>query len=192
LTRASWLPPIAWGLVCAPAGTSADAIIVENFNPTYLLFERAAALQRARSSTRVLVPVSASGPEGMAANPVSKGIAELMARFARMENVEVIPVWEVEPYALNTAYRVRDFLVRERLRSVVVVAPAFRSRRSALVYATVLTPAGIRASCDPLFEGYTPEDWWMSWHGIEVVAEQLLKLQFYRFYVLPRARRSST
>jgi hypothetical protein len=33
--------------------TSSDAIVVENFNPNYLSFERAAALQMARVATRV-------------------------------------------------------------------------------------------------------------------------------------------
>lgn len=186
LTRGYWLPSIARGLVCAPTFASGDALLVENFNPSYLVFESAARLQGPGSSTRILVPVPASASDSSVPNPVSKGIAELMARFARLDNVEIVPVRQREPYALNTAYQVRDFLARERLRSMVVVAPAFRSRRSLLVYGAVLNPVGIQVACVPVFEGHTPEDWATSWHGIEAVSEQFVKLQFYRFYVLRR------
>jgi hypothetical protein len=185
VTRGAWLPWIAGGLVCAPADAAGDAIVVENFDTSYLLFERAAALQRRRPATRVVVPVSASTRDPGAANPVSKAVAELMARFAGLEHVSLVPVRQAEPYALNTAYQVRDFLTRERLGSAVVVTSGFRSRRSALVYGAVLAPAAIRVSCVPVFEGHTPDDWWRSWHGVEVVIEQFAKLQFYRFRVLP-------
>jgi hypothetical protein len=184
LTRGLWLPWIARGLVCEETSASGDAIVVENFDPSYLVFERAAALQRTGSAMRVLVPVASSKEDGAVANPVSRGIAELMARFARLDSPEIVPIREAEPYALNAALQIRDALGGKNVHSVVVVAPAFRSRRSALVYDAVLGPAGIRVSCVPVYEGHTPEDWTTSWHGIEVVTEQFLKLQFYRVHVL--------
>jgi uncharacterized SAM-binding protein YcdF (DUF218 family) len=184
LTRSSWLPWVARDLVCTQELVSADAILVENFDPSYLVFERAAALRRAGASGRVLVPVAASTQDPGVANPVARGIAELMARFARIGDPDIVPIRQVEPYALNAARQVRAFLEREHLRSVIIVTSAFRSKRSALVYRTVLTPVGIRVSCVPVFEAHTAENWTTSWHGIEVVTEQLIKLQFYRFHVL--------
>jgi hypothetical protein len=38
--------------------------------------------------------------------------------------------------------------------------------------------------CDPVFGRVTPERWSDSWHGIQGVAEEFVKLQYYRFYVL--------
>jgi hypothetical protein len=184
LTSRFWLPSIGRSLVCAEAVASSDAIVVENFDPNYLLFERAAALQQAGVSTRVLVPIQASDPHAGLANPVSRGIAELMANLARVQNPETIPIADVEPYTLNAAYQLRDALVKRHLRSVVVVAPGFRSRRSSLVYRAVLSPAGIHVSCLPVFGDRTPENWAASWHGFEVVAEQFIKLQVYRWCVL--------
>ena len=67
----------------------------------------------------------------------------------------------------------------------MVVTPGFRSRRSFLVYSRVLGEAGIATYCEPVFGEATAETWNDSWHGIELVAEQFVKLQFYRFYVLP-------
>src|SRR5262249_33883626 len=82
------------------------------------------------------------------------------------------------------AYQIRDFLTTEHLRSVIVVTPGFRSKRSALVYHAVLDPVGIKVHCVPVFGQMTPAKWAKTWHGIQGVTEQFLKLQYYRFYVL--------
>ena len=65
-----------------------------------------------------------------------------------------------------------------------MVTPGFRSQRSSLVYQAVLAPAGIAVYCVPVFGQKTPANWTETWHGIQEVAEQFLKLQYYRFYVL--------
>lgn len=184
VTRGFWIPSMGRSLVCTDGVASSEAILVENFDPNYRLFERAAALQRAGLSTRVLVPTQALWGDSKLANPVSRGIAELMGRLARVQNLEVIPVVETEPFTLNAAYQIRDFLSKEHVRSVVVVTSAFRSRRSSSVYRAVLGPAGIQVYCLPVFGEHTPENWATTWHGMEVVIEQFIKLQFYRFYVL--------
>jgi hypothetical protein len=183
-THALWIPSIAGALVCREEVAPSDAIFVENFDLSYLLFERAAALQQAGLSARVLIPAQASPRGSEQVNPVSRGIAELLGRLARVQNAEIIPIREVEPYTLNAAYQLRDFLTKAHLRSIVVVAPAFRSRRSSLIYQTVLEPAGIQVYCVPVFGHHTPENWATTWHGIQAVSEQFVKLQFYRFYVL--------
>ena len=101
-----------------------------------------------------------------------------------MPEPEFIPIQEIEPISLNAAYQIRDFLTKVHLRSVIVVTDGFRSKRSALVYHAVLDPAGINVSCIPVFGQRTPKNWTETWHGIQEVAKQLLKLQYYRFYVL--------
>jgi hypothetical protein len=183
VTRGFWMLKIGQSLVCTEEVSPSDVILVENFDPHYLVFERAAALHKAGLAVRVLVPTDASrDPER--ANPVSQGIAELMARVARLQNVEILPIRIREPVSLNAAYQIRDFLSKEHLSSVIVVTDGFRSRRSALVYHAVLDPAGIKVGCMPVFGGNTPKNWTVTWHGIEDVTEQFLKLQYYRFYVL--------
>jgi hypothetical protein len=184
LTRMLWLPSIPRTLICDESVGSSDAILVDNSSPNYLVFERAATLQRAGASTRVFIPVFASPEDPDEANPVSQAIAELIARFARLNNPEIVTIRTVEPYTLNTAYAIRDVLLREQIRSLVVVAPALRSRRTLLVFEAVLTPVGIRVSCVPVLENHTPENWTTSWHGMEVVMEQFLKLQAYRLHLL--------
>jgi hypothetical protein len=186
LTRTLWLPAIANSLVCTEEVVAFDAVLVENFVPDYRLFERAAALQREGVSARVLVPTPTSSSDSLDANLVSRGIVELMAGLAGVQHLEIVPIKEIEPYSLNAARQIRDFFAREHIRSVLVMSPAFRSRRSSLVYRAVLGPAGVRVSCLAIFGQHTPGNWTTSWHGIQAVAEQLIKLQFYRFYVVVR------
>ena len=184
LTKPFWVAQIGRSLVCARDVAPSDVILIENFDVNYLLFERAAALEQAGLGARTIVPVQIMS-DPSAINPISQGIAELMARQARMRVWETVPIREVEPISLNVAVQVREYLRRERVKSLIVVTDGFRSRRTALVYRTVFGNVGMHVRCDPVFGLTSPERWTESWHGIQDVAEQFLKLQYYRFYVIP-------
>jgi hypothetical protein len=176
---------IGKSLVCEEHADRSDAILVENFDPEYLVFERAATLKRQGVASRVFVPVSASAdPEYPDAS--SSGIVGEFARVAHLANLTPIPIRQTEPITLNAAIDVRDFFLKEHIRSVVFVTPGFRSQRSVLVYEKIFTPAGIKFGCVPVFGNQTPDNWTTSWHGIQDVVLQLGKLQYYRFYVLRR------
>jgi hypothetical protein len=183
VTRGFWMSRIGQSLVCTEEIAPGDVILVENFDPHYLVFERAAALHKAGLAARVLVPTDAShDPE--IPDLVSQGITELMIRMARLQNPELLPIRISEPISLNAAYQIRDFLTTEHLRSVIIVTDGFRSKRSSLIYHAVLDPAGIKVGCVPVFGQTAPLNWTKTWHGIQDVTEQFLKLQYYRFYVL--------
>lgn len=186
LTREFWIGTIGWSLVCARDVAPSDVILVENFDPDYLVFERAAELEKARLAQRVLVPVP--GSSDPAVPNLMRGVAELMARQARIGAWEMVPIQETEPITLNVAFQIRDHLARQQIKSVIVVTSGFRSRRSALVYRAVLGDGGTHVRCDPVFRHAGPERWAKTWHGIQTVAEEFLKLQYYRFYVLPFSR----
>jgi hypothetical protein len=175
---------VGQSLVCTEGLGESDVIVVENFDPNYLVFERAAALQSAGLAARVLVPVQRSGDLGVA-NAVSRDVAEVMARQARLRAWDIVLVGEAEPVTLNAAFEIRNRLVQDRVRSVIVVSPGFRSRRSALVYHAVLRDLDARVYCVPVFGRIRPDRWTDTWHGIQQVTEELLKLQYYRLYVLP-------
>jgi hypothetical protein len=185
LTRSLLADRVGKSLVCEERADRSDAILVENFDPEYLSFERAATLKNAGVASRVFVPVSASAdpeyPDGS-----SSGIVGEFARVAHLANLTPIPVRQTEPITLNVAADVRDFLIKEHVRSVVFVTPGFRSRRSVLVYEKIFTPAGIKFECVPVFGNQTPENWTITWHGIQDVILQFAKLQYYRVYVLRR------
>jgi hypothetical protein len=184
LTRGFWVARIGRSLVCAQELAPSDVILIENFDPNYLLFERAAALEKAGLAPRALVPVQVF-PEFPTINPISQGVAEVMARQARLGAWGMIPIREFEPISLNAASQIRAYLAREQVKSVTIVTTGFRSRRTLLIYRAVLSDGAVQVRCDPVFGPTTPERWTATWHGIEEVAEQFLKLQYYRFYVLP-------
>src|SRR2546422_4872807 len=112
LTRGFWIPSLGRSLTCTEEVGPSDAILVENFDPNYLLFERAAALQKAGLSARVLIPTQASRRDPEMVNPVSRGIAELMAHLARLQNPEIISIPDIEPISLNAAHQIRNFLTK--------------------------------------------------------------------------------
>jgi len=184
LTSDWWTVAVARSLVCDASRAPSDAILVENFDPDYLVFERAAQLRQAGLAARVLVPIR-TGPGTQEPSDVALGTAQVMATVSRIGPIEIVPVREVEPITLNAARDVQRFLEREHIRSVIVVAPLFRSRRSALVYAATFASAGVTVHCEAVQGSRGVNDWTVSWHGIEDVGLQWLKLQYYRLYVLP-------
>jgi hypothetical protein len=185
LTAGLWTPAIGRGLTCDEQVAASDAILIENFDPEYLLFERAAAIEKAGLASRVLVPGEASSDRDVP-NPVSIGFVEVMARTAHLRHVTYIPVREREPIAFGVAYQVRSFLVKNGIRSVILISPGFRSRRSVLVNKAILGDVAVTVSCVPVFgQAATPATWARTWHGRQIVFEQFAKLQYYRFYVMP-------
>jgi hypothetical protein len=183
-TRSWWERAVADSLTCRDDLGRSDALLLENFDPDYLVFERASALFRDGVAQRAFVAVPkgrTDDPE--APNRISAGLAELMAQVARLPSFHLVPVVEREPITLNVAQQLRERLVREGVRSVTVVSPGFRSRRSVMIYATAFAPA-ITVRCVPVFGLNTPTNWTRRWHGIQEVGLQYLKLQYYRFWVL--------
>ena len=191
LTSGWWTTAIGRSLVCEASLAPSDAILIENFDPDYLLFERARQLRQAGLASRVLVPIRAD-KGGSELSAVALGIVDVMARISRIGPIETIPVRETEPITLNVARDVQRFLERAEVRSVIVVTPLFRSRRSAIVNASTLGSAGIVVRCAPVEGTRGVGTWTRSWHGIQEVAQQWLKLQYYRFYVLPLLRPRTT
>ena len=160
-----------------------DALLLDNFDPDYLVFARSAALQKAGIADKLFVPIEVPN-EPETPHSVSEGIAELMAREAHVLKIEPIPIQINEPVSLNAANQIRDFLISDHVKSVIVVSPGFRSRRYFLIYSAVFRPAGIQVGCAPVFGITTVHNWMKSWHGMQSVAEQFFKLQYYRSYVL--------
>ena len=187
LTSGWWTVGIARSLACKPSRVPSDAILVENFESTYLAYERAAQLRRDGFAGRVLVQTMAE-PGAHEPSEVALGRLEVMARIAKVGAIEIIPTEPREPITLNAVRDIQRFLERERIRSLIVIMPLFRSRRSELVYAATLGRSGIIVRCDPVQGLVDASNWTRSWHGIQDVMEQWIKLQYYRLYVLPFAR----
>ena len=180
-----WLAAAGGTLVCAERPGVAEAILLDNFDNEYGLFRRGAELQRTGLAPRVVVPVTSPDEEDAAA--AAHEVANAFARLAGLVRWDLVPVEEREPISLNAAYRIREFLLREHITSVMLVSPGFRSKRSELIYRSVLRESHITTACMPVFGATNPQTWTSTWHGIQDVGLQFMKLQYYRFWVLPRA-----
>src|SRR5436190_3144055 len=185
LTGPLWAHAVAESLVCGQTEhrERVDAILIDDFESDYLLFERARHLQESGLSSRVIAPVNVLADGSI--SPVGQEFVDVLARQARVRNVNTVPVGEGEPISLNAALRIRAFATENGIRSMMVVTPAFRSARSMMIYRAVLQPVGISADCAPVFGRRRQDNWTRTWHGIQDVALQFVKLQYYRWYVLP-------
>lgn len=183
LTYPAWLVAFGDTLAHEDELEQADLLLLENFSTDYAVFETAENLVRSGYSSQVLVPVRTD--EGsIEADTVEEGFVEVMSRAARIDQYEILPVQHVEPISLNVAHQIADFLQDKRIRSVIVVAPRFRSARSYLVYRNVLTPLGIRVQCVAAATSTARDNWWHTHHGLQDVFLQFFKLLYYRFWLL--------
>ena len=180
-TRDCWLEAIAQSLVSSGSVDRSEIILIENLEDDYLPFERAAKLRQAGFGRRIIVPVpSKTGPEEC----VALRIAEVMCEVAGITDPELVTVTLQEPYSIGMARQLAIKLHSEKVRSVIVTTSGFRSRRTYLIYNSVLSPLGIHLSCSPVFDETRPHNWTRTWHGVQGVVEQLLKLNYYRWVVL--------
>jgi len=180
-----WVRIAARSLVSESQLHPASAILIENLDSRYLLFETAGRLQTRGTATRVVVPILAPRQDLVHREaPVAISVAKVMLRAAHIKGAELVPIRLQEPISLNAAKQLRGYLVKERIRSVIVVTSAFRSERAFLIYSSILTPVGIQVQVEPVFGDYDPENWTKSLHGIQEVVLQLVKLWYYRIFVL--------
>jgi phenylpyruvate tautomerase PptA (4-oxalocrotonate tautomerase family) len=183
-TRDYWSLQIGNSLVHAGPLQASDVILVENLNVEYLLFERAERLRRDDMGRRIVVPVPVRRETGEP-EALARRITQLMSEIARTEDAELVPVVLEEPISIGVARQLATKLQAEGVESVIVVTSGFRSRRTYLIYDSVMSPLGIQVYCSPVFgvrDG--PDKWTETWHGMQKVIEQFVKLQYYRWAVL--------
>ncbi len=184
LTRGFISEKLAESLVYQGTVTKSDAVIIENFDPNYLLFEETAKLLKDGQASRVFVPVRINST-GNGPNRVDQEFAEVMCRLSRIGvGCELIPFLEIEPIRLNAAKQVKAFLQDQEIHSITIVTSAYSSKRSYLVFQSVLEPIGIKVSCLPVFSERNSSNWTESWHGIQNVFMEFGKLWYYRLAVL--------
>ncbi len=162
---------------------ASDPVIIENFDPNYLLFEETAKVLKADQSSRVFIPVRINSM-GSGPNRVNQEFVEVMCSISRIDKYKLIPIAEIEPIRLNAARQVREQLRGLGIKSIVVISPGFCSRRSLLVYQSVFDPGEVEISCLPVFGDRDPSNWTESWHGIQEVFLEFGKLWYYRLWVL--------
>lgn len=184
ITRGYISEKLAESLVFRGTVEASDAVIIENFDPNYLLFEETSKLVKAGQASRVFVPVSING-SGTGPNRVNQEFVEVMCRISRIGGgCELILIDETEPIRFNAAQQIKNHLQDKGVQSVIVVSPGFSSRRSFLVYQSVFESTDIEVWCLPVFGDRNPANWADTWHGVQEVFLEFGKLWYYRLIVL--------
>ena len=157
LTGRYWMIAIGHSLVYQDELARSDIILIVDFDFDYLLFEAAAELQSKDFAPRVLVT---GWTRGNRPSPDAwvRQIIHVISSAARVQNLEIIGVREIEPITFNVAKQVGDALRSEDVRSMIVVSQAFRSKRTSDIYRKVFEPLGVQIYCSPVFGMSRPED----------------------------------
>jgi hypothetical protein len=171
-------------LVCKSEPAPAELIVIDNLETDYLAFEKARELIDASLGDHVLIPVKV-GRNGRDPNLVSRRFIEVMCEVAGLESAEIFTVTHFEPISLNVAEQVRKRFEKRPVNSIGVVSPMFRSKRTNLIYEEVFNPLGVKIHCIPTTNpSINTDNWWKTFHGIQEVVLQFLKLQYYRILLL--------
>lgn len=109
-------------------------------------------------------------------------IEELVRLGLKKEKVEIIsaPI-PGHPVTLSEALFVVDKLSKEGLRSAILVAEGFHTRRSFGLYKQEGGKLGIRVVPYSYFAGYKSDSWWRDTQGINDFFGESLKLSYYIF-----------
>jgi len=183
-TREWWALRLGSSLVCDSRSDYPDLIFIDNLDQNFQLFEKAAHLKRQGIGKTIVVPVHPHWQDSSKPDPVEREITEVMIRAAHLECAEILRIRGTEPITLNVALDLADFLKGTEVGTVLILTSGFRSKRLHAVFCSVLDKIGIQTYCLPVWGAHRPETWTRSWHGIQEVFLQHLKLAYYRAMVL--------
>jgi uncharacterized SAM-binding protein YcdF (DUF218 family) len=108
--------------------------------------------------------------------------AELVRLGVPADRVEILP--EIVSSTYDEAALLRNYVNRQKFRSILVVTSAYHSRRALWTFRRVFEDSGTIIGLEPVPTGWqTPSSWiwWLSFRGWQIVPAEYLKLVYYRF-----------
>jgi len=175
---------IAAGNFLAPKGVgNADVVIVENSE-----LIRAKGVETGRdllSSGRakhLVIVYQNSENERIFDRPLNYNLLltqKLENLGLKKEQIQVIEVPTEHPITLTEARTVLSNLSRSGVKSAILVAEGFHTRRSYWAYKQVGLSLGIKIIPCPYFIKYQHENWWTKIKGVHEFAFELLKFIYY-------------
>jgi hypothetical protein len=175
---------IASGNFLAPDGTgNADVVILEG---TELIKEKGVEtgmglLSSGRASCLIIVYHN-PGNERVFAQPSNYNLflsQKLEERGLKKWQLQVIEVPDDHPITFREAQIVLSHLSEQGVKSAILLAEGFHTRRSFWTYKEVGLLKGIKIIPHPYFMKYMPENWWQKKRGIYVFIIELLKFVYY-------------
>jgi hypothetical protein len=175
---------IAGGNFLAPRGVgNADVVIVEN---SELIREKGLKmgidfLSAGRSNLLVIVYQN-SETERIFDRPLNYNLLltqKLELLGLNKEQIKVIEVPMEHPITLTEAKRVLSTLSRSGVKSAILLAEGFHTRRSYWAYKQVGLPLGIKIIPCPYFIKYRNDNWWTGIKGVSDFSHELSKFIYY-------------
>jgi hypothetical protein len=172
------------GNFLAPEGVgNADVVIVENSESI-----RAKGVETGRdllSSGRakhLVIVYQNSENERIFDRPLNYNLLltqKLESLGLRKEQIQVIEVPTEHPITLTEAQTVLSNLSKSGVKSAILLAEGFHTRRSYWAYKQVGLSLGIKIIPCPYFIKYQHENWWTKIKGVHEFAFESLKLFYY-------------
>jgi uncharacterized SAM-binding protein YcdF (DUF218 family) len=97
----------------------------------------------------------------------------------RADRIQLIEVPVDHPATLGEAQFVVSILSKSGVRSAILLADAFHTRRSYWAYKKVGSSLGIEIIPCPYFVSYRNENWWTNNEGVRAFARELAKFVYY-------------
>jgi len=172
-------------IVSAPLA-SADAIVVLSGSSTYVeRAQKAAQLFHEGRAPRVLLTddhTRGGWSSAQQRNPffVERAREELIKAGVSAEKIQVVPGIAAGTY--DEALIIRDFVVSEKLRTVLVVTSAYHSRRALRTLRQTFAETGAVVALECATPA-TPQSvfWWLRPEGWRTVGSEYVKLIYYWF-----------
>jgi uncharacterized SAM-binding protein YcdF (DUF218 family) len=131
---------------------------------------------------RLVVVYQHSKNERIFGRPSNYGLyltRELEKLGLRKGQIIVLEVPKEHPITLTEARIVLSDLSKRRIKSVVLVAEGFHTRRSLWTYRQVALPLGIEIIPSPYFTEYNNKSWWQKIEGLRDFTGESVKFFYY-------------
>jgi len=184
---------VGWAIVAALAArflvvteplAAADAIVVLSGSSAYVeRTQKAAQLYHEGRAPRVLLTndhTRGGWDNAQQRNPyfVERAADELMKAGVPADNIEVVPGFAGS--TRDEALIIKDYAVRARLKSVLVVTSAYHSRRALRTLRQAMSGTETTVGIDPTDNG-SQVFWWLRPEGWRSVGGEYAKLIYYYF-----------
>lgn len=104
---------------------------------------------------------------------------EMLKRGLAEKDFEIIIARIDHPVTLTEAQNAMKAIAKQNVKSAILLAPGFHTRRSYLVYQHAADPYNIKIYPQACFAGNGPGKWWTENSGMRHFAEETVKLAYY-------------
>lgn len=172
------------GMFLAPQGVGkADVAILEGTEvireDAIIIGIRLLSTKRAKS---LVVVYQKSDKQRIFGLPLDYGLLlnhDLQGLGVGKDQIQIVEVSKEHPITLTEAQCVLLRLSKDGVRTAILVAEGFHTRRSLWTYRQVGSPLGIKITSSPYFPTYRLENWWKDAQGVREFFDECIKFFYY-------------